>query len=180
MIWHHCQEQMVDSHATGQGRNNSDRKNKGERLGLRDRNKGRRHTQGQTRALGGGVRSALFEIFNFKNDFTTFTYLMYQCLLCASVCMHVGMLLQHRCSGQMTTWGDASSFCHVGAGDQTQIIQLGNPPPAGSSHWPLFCFWMHWFSKAKPRNVCTSLASLTYDSLQIYHPWWKVLNMRDN
>lgn len=93
----------MDSHATGQGRNNSDRKNKGERLGLRDRNKGRHHTQGQTRALGGGVCSALFEIFNFKNDFTTFTYLMYQCLLCASVCMHVGMLLQHRCSGQMTT-----------------------------------------------------------------------------
>lgn len=82
MIWHHCQEQMVDSHATGQGRNNSDRKNKGERLGLRDRNKGRHHTQGQTRALGGGVCSALFEIFNFKNDFTTF-------YLCINVyCVH--------------------------------------------------------------------------------------------
>lgn len=74
MIWHHCQEQMVDSHATGQGRNNSDRKNKAERMGLRDRSKGTRHTQGQARALGGGVCPALFENFTFKNDFATFTY----------------------------------------------------------------------------------------------------------
>lgn len=93
----------MNSHATGQGRNNSDRKNKAEKMGLRDRSKGRRHTQGQTRALGGGVCPALFENFTFKNDFATFTYLMYQCLLCASMCMHVSMHLQHRCSRQMTT-----------------------------------------------------------------------------
>ena len=84
MIRHHCQEQMVDSHATGQGRNNSGRKDKAEKMGLRNRSKGTRHSQGQTRALAGGVCPALFENFTFKNDFATFTYVSM-----FIVCIHV-------------------------------------------------------------------------------------------
>lgn len=85
----------MNSHVTGQGRNNSDRKNKTEKMGLRERSKGTCHTQGQTRALGGGVCPALFEKFTFKNDFC-YIYLSYVSLFV--VCIHV-----YACGHALTT-----------------------------------------------------------------------------